>query len=112
MQPHLAFLLPLLALLSITTAQAVAAGGGAVSATLAATQSPTVGTWPSLFTVGTETSTTYLVFTQTFASTALGTWALGTTPAAGTIGLGTIVGTVGSVKATKRAMPSPDLGSA
>jgi len=90
----------------------VAAGGGAVSATLAASQSPTVGTWASLYTVGTETSTTWMVFTQTFASTALGTWDLGATPAAGTIGLGTIVGTVGNVKAEKRAMPTPMLGSA
>jgi len=87
MQPSLALLLPFLALLSMTKAQTGAAGGGAGSATLAATQSPTVGTWASLYTVGSETSTTWMVFTQTFASTALGTWALGATPAAGTIGL-------------------------
>ncbi|KAH8796552.1 hypothetical protein BGZ57DRAFT_11829 [Hyaloscypha finlandica] len=112
MQPHVQFLLPLIALLSFTTAdpQAVAAGGG-VATTLAASQSPTVGTWGSLYTVGTVTSVSWVVFTQTFASTALGTWSLGATPAAGTIGLGTIGGTVGSTKA-KRAMPTLELGSA
>jgi hypothetical protein len=77
---------------------------------LAASQSPTVGTWGSLYTVGTVTSVSWVVFTQTFASTALGTWSLGATPAAGAIGLGTIGGTVGSTKA-KRAMPTPELGS-
>lgn len=114
MQPHL--LLSILALLSFTTAspnpdpQAVAPGGGA-AVTLAPTQSPTVGTWGSLFTVDGTTSVAYVVFTQTFAATALGTWDLGPTPAAGTIGLGTIAGAVGSTKAAKRAMPTPEVGS-
>jgi hypothetical protein len=109
-------LVSILALLSFTTAspnpdpQAVAPAGGA-AVTLAPTQSPTVGTWGSLFTVDGTTSVAYAVFTQTFAATALGTWDLGPTPAAGTIGLGTIAGAVGSTRA-KRAMPTPELGSA
>lgn len=109
MQPHL--LLSILALLSFATAQAVAPGGGA-AVTLAPTQSPTVGTWGSLFTVDGTTSVAFVVFTQTFAATALGSWDLGPTPGVGTIGLGTIAGTVGSTKAAKRAMPTPELGSA
>jgi Killer toxin-resistance protein 1 len=111
MQP---LLLSILALLSFTTAnpnpQAVAPGGGA-AVTLVPTQSPTVGTWGSLITVDGTTSVAYVVFTQTFAVTALGTWDLGPTPAAGTIGLGTIVGNVGSTKAAKRAMPTPGQGA-
>jgi hypothetical protein len=111
MQPHVQFLFPLIALLSFTTADPQAVAAGRVATTLAASQSPTVGTWGSLYTVGTVTSVSWVVFTQTFASTALGTWSLGATPAAGTIGLGTIAGTVGSTGA-KRAMPTPELGSA
>lgn len=119
MQPHLQFLVPILALLSFTTAspnpdpepdpQAVAAAGGAVT-TQAAEQAATVGYYASLYTAGGTTTVNYIQFTQTFASTALGTWALGATPAVGTIGLGSISGTVGSTK-TKRALPSPELGS-
>jgi hypothetical protein len=121
MQPHLGLLLPILALLSLTTAspdpdpepdpQAVAAGGGVAATTLANSQYPTVGIYGSLITVGGTTTATFAEFTQTFATTALGTWALGPTPGVGTIGLGSIEGTVGIVK-TKRAVPTAGFGSA
>jgi hypothetical protein len=39
-----------------------------------------------------------VVYTQTFAQTALGSWPLGTSPLPGTIGLGSIQGQVGVVK--------------
>lgn len=81
----------------------IAAGGGAAATTLAATQYPTTSVAGSLFTVDGTTSATWTLITQTFATTALGTWALGPTPGVGTIGLGSIQGTVGKVK-SKRAI--------
>lgn len=87
----------------------IAAGGGIPSATLALTPYPTVSNAASYLVVGTTTTVTYKMFTQTFASTALGTWALGPTPRIGTIGLGTIQGTVGVVKSVhKKALQTPD----
>ncbi len=118
---QLRILVLFLTLLSFTTAspnpdpepdpQVAAAGGGAVATTLADSQYPTTGTWASLLTAGGTTTQIYAVYTQTFASTALGSWALGPTPGVGTIGLGSIGGTVGVMK-TKRAMPTAELGSA
>jgi hypothetical protein len=64
---------------------------------IAATPMPTVTSAPSLYTVNGVTTATYILFTQTFASTALGTWPIGATPLSGSIGLGTIQGTVGLV---------------
>ncbi|KAF8848495.1 hypothetical protein BDZ45DRAFT_732902 [Acephala macrosclerotiorum] len=84
----------------------VAAGGGVAATTLAASQYPTTSTAGSLFTSDGTTSATWKLFTQTFATTALGSWDLGPTPGVGTIGLGTIQGTVGKVK-TKRAIETP-----
>ncbi|CAD6500986.1 BgTH12-06687 [Blumeria graminis f. sp. triticale] len=86
----------------------VAAGGGAIPISPAPSQYPTVTNAGSLFTVGTSTSAIWKEFTQTFAVTPLGTWTLGPTPKSGSIGLGTIVGNVGSVKSEKkRSMPTP-----
>lgn len=85
----------------------VAAGGGAIPISLVPSQYPTVTNAGSLFTVGTSTSAIWKEFTQTFAATPLGTWSLGPTPKSGSIGLGTIVGNVGSTKIKKRAMPTP-----
>ncbi|POS86699.1 hypothetical protein EPUL_005127, partial [Erysiphe pulchra] len=86
----------------------VAAGGGIAATTLPPTQYPTVTYAASLYTLGTYTSATWKDFTQTFAATPLGTWALGPTPRIGTIGLGTIQGTVGAVKSGhKRALQTP-----
>jgi len=111
-------LAPFLTLLSLSLSprliHAQAAAGGGVVATTAATQSPTVVTGPSLQTVGGSTIAVQgVVFTQTFAATALGTWALGTVVSSGSVGLGTIQGTVGgTAKKTKRAaMPSALFGS-
>jgi hypothetical protein len=84
--------------------------GVGAATTLVATQMATTTFAGSLFTVGTSVSATWVEFTQTFATTALGTWALGPTPASGRIGLGTIVGTVGKVK-SKRAEPTPEFAS-
>lgn len=84
----------------------IAAGGGVAATTLAASQYPSTSIAGSLFTVGGTTSATWKLFTQTFAATALGSWDLGATPAAGSIGLGSIQGTVGNVK-TKRAIETP-----
>ncbi|CZR67718.1 uncharacterized protein PAC_17617 [Phialocephala subalpina] len=84
----------------------VAAGGGIAATTLAASQYPTTSTAGSLFTVDGTTSATWKLITQTFATTALGSWDLGPTPGVGTIGLGSIQGTVGKVK-TKRAIETP-----
>ncbi|KAE8449870.1 hypothetical protein EG329_007347 [Mollisiaceae sp. DMI_Dod_QoI] len=81
----------------------VAAGGGVAATTLAASQYPTTSVAGSLFTVGGTTSAKWVLITQTFATTALGTWDLGPTPGVGTIGLGSIQGTIGKVK-TKRAI--------
>lgn len=73
----------------------VAAGGGVVASSLAATQMATVTYVGSLFTVGTSTGATWIDVTQTFATTPLGpSYAVQT----GSIGLGTIAGTVGEVK--------------
>lgn len=85
----------------------LAAGGGIAATTLAATQYPTTSVAGSLFTVDGTTSATWVLITQTFATTALGTWALGPTPGVGSIGLGSIVGTVGKVKrgAVETAVP-------
>lgn len=58
----------------------------------------------SIYTIDGTTYDTYVAFTQTFASSALGTWAIGATPLVGSIGLGDIEGTVGAVKNGKRAV--------
>jgi hypothetical protein len=59
----------------------------------------------SLYTVNGVTTASYGVYTQTFASTALGTWDIGAVPLSGSIGLGTIQGTVGVVPTkAKRAL--------
>lgn len=84
----------------------VAAGGGVVATTLAASQYPISTTAGSLFTVNGVTSATWKLYVQTFATTALGTWELGPTPGVGSIGLGSIAGTVGKVK-SKRALETP-----
>ena len=97
---------PLLFLASLTAAAPepqLAQGGGIAPVTIAAVQYPTVTTAASLFTINGVTSSTYVVFTQTFASTALGSWDLGATPLSGVIGLGSIQGTVGVAK-TKRGL--------
>ncbi|ESZ96860.1 hypothetical protein SBOR_2725 [Sclerotinia borealis F-4128] len=89
---------------SLTHAQA---GLGGDVATLAATQMATTTlNCPSLYTSGGTTTVKYIAtYTQTFAATALGTWAIGATPLVGSVGLGNIAGTVGTVK-NKRASPS------
>jgi hypothetical protein len=92
-----ATLLHLAPLLALAAAQA-APGGGVPGATLAPTQSPTVTQVNSLQTVGGSTVVVPVVFTQTFAKTALGTWPLGTVVQKGSIGLGSIQGSVGDVK--------------
>ena len=104
-------LLPLLALLTRTLASPEALGEQGAVTTQAATQMATTTTAGSLFTSDGTTSVTWVLFTQTFATTALGTWDLGATPGSGAIGLGTIAGTVGGLF-SKRAMPTPELGSA
>ena len=70
----------------------IAQGGGIVAPSLATTQAPTVTTVPSLTTSGGVVTAVQVVFTQTFASTALGTWALGDTPKSGIVGLGSLAG--------------------
>ncbi|KAA8565144.1 hypothetical protein EYC84_010890 [Monilinia fructicola] len=93
---------------SFTYAQA---GLGGVVATSAATQmaTTTLGA-PSLYTADGTTTVKYIAtYTQTFATTALGTWAIGATPLVGSIGLGTIHGQVGTVR-NKRALPSGVFG--
>lgn len=84
----------------------LAAGGGIAATTLAASQYPTTIYGPELLTVDGTTTTTWTMYTQTFAATALGSWDLGATPRVGSIGLGSIQGTVGEVK-TKRAIETP-----
>ncbi|KAI9055520.1 hypothetical protein LZ554_000468 [Drepanopeziza brunnea f. sp. 'monogermtubi'] len=84
----------------------LAAGGGAATSTPAASQDAISRTAGSLFTINGVTSATWTLFVQTFATTALGTWELGPTPGVGTIGLGSIPGTVGGLK-TKRAVETP-----
>lgn len=77
-----------LPLLLSTTVSAQAAQGGGAPAPPPPSQYPTVSNCPSLTTDANGVVTTvWLTFTQTFASTALGSWALGPTPMAGTIGL-------------------------
>lgn len=99
------YTLSLLAFLpSLALAQA---GLGGVVATSAATQmaTTTLGA-PSLYTSDGTTGVSYVpTYTQTFATTALGTWPIGATPLVGSVGLGTIQGTVGTVK-NKRALAS------
>ncbi|KAH7399838.1 hypothetical protein BKA64DRAFT_466304 [Cadophora sp. MPI-SDFR-AT-0126] len=88
----------------------LAAGGGVAPTTLAPSQYPISTTAGSLFTVNGVTSATWKLFVQTFATTALGTWELGPTPAVGSIGLGDIQGTVGGVRKEGRdlgAMETP-----
>ena len=100
--PLSTFIALLLSLFASFGAAQVAAGGGAgVVTSIVATQYPVVTNAPSLFTLNGVTSATNIVFTQTFASTALGSWPLGATPLAGAIGLGDLQGTIGLVK-TKR----------
>lgn len=67
----------------------------------AATQMATTSQCRSLVTLNGVTTAKDVLFTQTFASTALGTWALGAAPGVGSIGMGTIQGTPGATK-TKR----------
>lgn len=102
MQLLSALITPLLLLTSLANAAPepepqLAQGGGVAATTIAATQQAVITTAASLFTLNGVTSVSYLVFTQTFASTALGTWPIGATPLSGEIGLGTIQGTVGVV---------------
>lgn len=95
-----ALITPLLLLTSLANAAPepqLAQGGGLAAATLAAVQYPVVTMANSLFTINGVTSASKLAFTQTFASTALGTWDIGATPLSGAIGLGSIQGTVGIV---------------
>ncbi|KAH9207964.1 hypothetical protein DL95DRAFT_468188 [Leptodontidium sp. 2 PMI_412] len=75
---------------SIIEERQIAAGGGAVCS----------------FTIDGTTSATWKLFMQTFAAIALGSWDLGPTPAAGSIGLGNIAGTVGAT-VSKRAVQTP-----
>jgi len=93
-----ATLLSFLVTLHLTTATSplnhkreVAAGGGGPVAAPVATQFPTVSAdaW-ELVVAGGVTKAVQRPFTQTFAATALGSWALGPTPAVGTVGLGNI----------------------
>ena len=98
----LSSLLLSLASASPEPAPQIAQGGGIAPTTLAPVQYPVVSNVASLVTINGVTTVSQIVFTQTFASTALGTWALGPTPLVGSIGLGDIAGTVGGVK-TKRA---------
>jgi hypothetical protein len=83
----------------------VVAGGGVAGTIPAALQMASTTVAGSLFTAGGTTGAVWKEITLTFATTALGTWALGPTPASGSIGLGNLVGTVGRVK-TKRAAPT------
>lgn len=103
-----ALITPLLLLTSLANASPepqLAQGGGVAATSIVATQQAVVTTANSLFTLDGTTSASYLVFTQTFASTALGSWPIGATPMSGAIGLGTIQGTVGVVSTkAKRSM--------
>ncbi|KAI9644219.1 hypothetical protein NHQ30_007574 [Ciborinia camelliae] len=89
---------------ALTYAQAGLAG---VVDTSEATQMPTTTTnAPSLYTTDGTTTVKYIkTYTQTFATTALGTWPIGATPLVGSVGLGTIQGIVGTVR-HPRALPS------
>ena len=107
---RLTTLLTPLALLTPLVSSQVAGGGGAAAApTIVATQDATVKTMPSIFTVNGVTSVVYKPFTQTFATTALGSWDFDATPRSGAIGLGNIQGTVGKVK-TKEGTRKRSLG--
>lgn len=68
----------------------LAQGGGLAVTALANTQSATVSVLPSLVTIGNSVTVETVTFTQTFATTPLGTWPLGTDVKQGTIGLGTL----------------------
>lgn len=85
----------------------LAAGGGVAPTTLAPSQYPISTTAGSLFTVNGVTSATWGLFVQTFATTALGTWELGPTPGVGTIGLGDVLGSVGSMRKREEETPTP-----
>jgi hypothetical protein len=63
--------------------------------TLPATQYPTVTVAGSLFTVNGVVSATWVEFTQSFATTALGSWGLGATLRVGKVGLGGLDGNGG-----------------
>jgi hypothetical protein len=56
----------------------------------------------SVYTVNGQTSVTQIQWTQTFAKTPLGTWAVGPTPRVGTVGLGDIQGEVGKLKGVEK----------
>jgi hypothetical protein len=96
----LLIVLATLLIVPFTSAQIAAGGGVAPAPSLAATQYPTVLNVPKILIQGGVTTSQEVVFTQTFASTALGTWAF-PTPAVGTIGLGEIEGQVGEVKSAR-----------
>lgn len=97
-----------LSLPSLIAAQAALGGGnaGTSAATQMATTTPDA---QSLVTVDGTTTVVVMAYTQTFASTALGTWALGATPLVGSIGLGTIQGTVGK-RALETGAPAAAVG--
>jgi hypothetical protein len=101
----LSLLLALLITLSLHIPSALAqvggagvggAAGGAV-APPAATQYPVVAMVPKIVIVGTRTTSSHFLFTQTFAVTALETWAFAT-PGVGSVGLGDVGGTVGGLR--------------
>ncbi|CAG8954838.1 hypothetical protein HYFRA_00008523 [Hymenoscyphus fraxineus] len=102
MQLSTNLLLALSTFSSLAAAQ-IAAGGGAVISSPAATQMATTSKCRSLATIDGKTTAIEMTFTQTFAKTALGTWALPPTPGVGTIGLGDIQGQIGVMK-TKRGL--------
>ncbi|KAG0652595.1 hypothetical protein D0Z07_0142 [Hyphodiscus hymeniophilus] len=105
MQLFSAFLTSLLLLPSLANAAPepqIAQGGGAAATTLAATQQAVTTSVNSLYTLNGVTTASYYLYTQTFASTALGTWDIGATPLSGSIGLGTIQGTIGVVPTNKK----------
>jgi len=72
-------------------------GAGGAAAAPAATQYPVVAMVPKIVIVGTLTTSSDFLFTQTFAATALETWAFAT-PSVGSVGLGSVGGTVGGVR--------------
>lgn len=84
---------PGLAAYAIEERQNAVGGGGGPPATLNTVQAATVITAASLVTAGGTTTIESVLFTQTFNSS-LGSWAY-PTALSGTIGLGTISGTVG-----------------
>ncbi|RDL40366.1 uncharacterized protein BP5553_00345 [Venustampulla echinocandica] len=97
--------LGLLSLISHALAQGAVGGVGAIPApTPVASQYPTITTALSLVTINGVTSAQEIVYTIPFATTALGTWELGPTPRAGSIGLGDIAGKIGVVKSKRGAV--------